>query len=1020
MKKNSKKRSAFLQPRILLGFALCSLGAAVAIVALSVFPSSAVQAQNQKPGNNHKVSVTDRQLVANLTTQGGRVVADYGSFVLMNVSDSAAASLAGNHNAQVVDSYNQVLLNSGTIDTSTVASQAARAISNAGSGKQMRLVQFAGPIRAEWYAKLQGTGAHIVTYIPNNAYLVYGNAQQLQAVRQLATDQSMVQWDGDYNAASRLDPAVVAESKGGEQLNLSGQGHEQFVIQMVEDSAENAATLGLINQLKTEAILSQESNLGYVNVKVALPKQAVIDQLAKRGDVVSIQQWITPTPMDERQDIILTGNVTGNPAVPVPMDYLAYLTGKGYALGTVSNFAVNLSDTGLDNATQTPGHFGLYRLGDPTNPANSRVVYNRLVGTPNGGSTLLGCDGHGTENAHIIGGYVPTGGIFASFPHADSSGFRYGLGVAPFVKIGSTVIFDPNYTNPIFKNIESQAYRDSARISSNSWGEPGNNTYNVDSQSYDALVRDAQPDTGCTGICVSAPGNQEMTIVFAAGNSGPGTKTVSAPSTGKNLITVGAAENVQAFGGSDKCGITDTGADNANDIISFSGRGPTSDSRLKPDIMGPGTHVSGGVAQRSIVSPTGSGTGLAITCFNGADVCGGTGGSNFFPIGQQWYTASSGTSHSTPDTAGLAALVRQHFQNISMTPPSPAMVKGLLMNSARYMNGVGANDTLPSNNQGMGEGNMNSYFDIFASSHTLRDEVSADLFTATGQTRVFTGNVGSSSKAFRVTLGWTDTPGPTSGNAFVNNLDLSVTVGGNTYKGNVFSGAFSTTGGTADIRNNVESVFIPAGVSGPFTVTVTATNIAGDGVPGNSSPLDQDFALVVANGGSGSGGSVNLVSAASRLTHGSAGTFDVPMPLTGVSGVEDRISGTYNAVFTFDAAVTSGQVQVTGGTATVGAITFSGNSMSAKLTGVGDQQVVTLRVNNINSDGQAHGDVPFGFLAADVNGNRSVDKPDQAAIQSFRNQAITAANFRGDVNISGAIDQPDIQAVKTNKRHTLP
>src|SRR6266545_6473179 len=61
-----------------------------------------------------------------------------------------------------------------------------------------------------------------------------------------------------------------------------------------------------------------------------------------------------------------------------------------------------------------------------------------------------------------------------------------------------------------------------------------------------------------------------------------------------------------------------------------------------------------------------------------------------------------------------------------------------------------------------------------------------------------------------------------------------------------------------------------------------------------------------------------LLSAASRLTHAGAGTFDISMPLTGVSGVEDRSSSTYNAVFTFDGPVTSGQVTVVSGTATVG------------------------------------------------------------------------------------------------------
>src|SRR5262249_38498981 len=147
---------------------------------------------------------------------------------------------------------------------------------------------------------------------------------------------------------------------------------------------------------------------------------------------------------------------------------------------------------------------------DPTVPSNSRIAYTRLVGTAHTGSTLQGCDGHGNLNSHIIGGYVPTGGIFGAFPHADGSGFRWGLGLAPFVKIGSSVIFDPStFTSPSYQTLESMAYRDGARMSSNSWGNTSGNTYNTDSQQYDFLVRDAQPDTGCSSPCVSTPGNQE-------------------------------------------------------------------------------------------------------------------------------------------------------------------------------------------------------------------------------------------------------------------------------------------------------------------------------------------------------------------------------------------------------------------------------------------------------------------------------------------------------------------------------
>jgi subtilisin-like proprotein convertase family protein len=82
---------------------------------------------------------------------------------------------------------------------------------------------------------------------------------------------------------------------------------------------------------------------------------------------------------------------------------------------------------------------------------------------------------------------------------------------------------------------------------------------------------------------------------------------------------------------------------------------------------------------------------------------------------------------------------------------------------------------------------------------------------------------------------------------YVNDLDLVVEAGGRTYKGNVFANGHSIPGGSADPRNNLESVFLPAGTNGHFSVRVVGTNIAGDGVPGVGDLTDQDFALVVSN-----------------------------------------------------------------------------------------------------------------------------------------------------------------------------
>jgi hypothetical protein len=231
-----------------------------------------------------------------------------------------------------------------------------------------------------------------------------------------------------------------------------------------------------------------------------------MDAVAARPDVVSIQPFVVPQKADERQGQIVAGDLSGSPG------YLDFLGASGFTQEqfSLSGFAVDISDSGIDNATTFPNHPGLYV--DGNHSAASRVVYNRLEGLAIFADTLEGCDGHGNINAHIVGGYSDGVG----FPFADADGFHYGLGVAPFVRLGSSVIFAPSYTYPDFPDLQSRAYRDGARISSNSWGGLVYGAYDVTAQTYDALVRDAQP----AGAAVSAPGNQEMVIVIAAGNEG--------------------------------------------------------------------------------------------------------------------------------------------------------------------------------------------------------------------------------------------------------------------------------------------------------------------------------------------------------------------------------------------------------------------------------------------------------------------------------------------------------------------
>ena len=104
------------------------------------------------------------------------------------------------------------------------------------------------------------------------------------------------------------------------------------------------------------------------------------------------------------------------------------------------------------------------------------------------------------------------------------------------------------------------------------------------------------------------------------------------------------------------------------------------------------------------------------------------------------------------------------------------------------------------------------------------------------------------SNRVKVTLVWTDAPGTVGPNAtLVNDLDLVVSAGGRRYLGNVLTGGTSRVGGSADKRNNVESVILPAGTDGRFSVKVTGATSRVTACPGLGDATDQDFALVVSN-----------------------------------------------------------------------------------------------------------------------------------------------------------------------------
>src|SRR5215831_7810152 len=730
-----------------------------------------------------------------------RSMIDYGSFMLVEVDEDAAGGRAALQAMSITpyDESNMIWLNGYLIDTSAqkpLSKELPRDLKRSRMAEArnrgdnpvagLYIVQFAGPIKEEWLNTLENTGARVVAYVANNAYVVSCDERSATLISRMKDQHPFVQWLDDYEPAYKMTPSLAAMRTMDESTLV------RVTVQLLNNNEGNLQAFNL--RSNSRQFFGERDVMNYRNITVLITASQ-LTELANRDEVFGIEEAHEIKRLDEAQGQILAGNLSGNS--PTGPGYLSWLASKGFTSSQFGSFVVEVAD----DATSITGH--------PDLPS-SRIVFQNNPTNQTGAQ-----GGHGFLNTNIIGGFNSgTGSAFE-----DANGFNYGLGIAPFARMGSTAIFGP--TGFSSTGWENTAYGQGARISSNSWGFTNLFSYDTNAQEYDRIVRDAQS---------GAAGNQQLIVVFAAGNDGSGANTVSSPATAKNVITVGASENVRQTG-TDGCGIPNSGADSANDIISFSSRGPVNsgggDGRIKPDIVAPGTHIEAGIPQSN---------------YDGSSVC-----DQFFPAGQTLYGWSSGTSHSTPAVAGGAALVYQFFLNSGLSAPSPAMTKAFLMNSAAYMTGVGAGGNLPSNSQGMGRMDLGRAFDGVR--RLVVDQT--QILGSTGQTFQITGSVATTSQPFRETLAWTDAPGPTTGSPAVNNLDLEVTINGQTFLGNVFSGANSTTGGTADPRNNVESVFLPAGTSGNFTVTVRATNIAGDGVPGNADTTDQDFALVIYNGSSG-------------------------------------------------------------------------------------------------------------------------------------------------------------------------
>lgn len=204
-------------------------------------------------------------------------------------------------------------------------------------------------------------------------------------------------------------------------------------------------------------------------------------------------------------------------------------------------------------------------------------------------------NGHGTHISAIIGGSgASLGGLYR--------------GIAPECRIISVKVLDDKgngFASDVLAGLKWLREH---------WKEYGIRIVNI---SVGSLSRRDMTENSLLVKGVNAAWDDGLIVVVAAGNHGPGPRSVTTPGISRKVITVGCSDDYKEV---DVMG---------SRMVDYSGRGPTSACICKPDIVAPGSGI--------------------ISCRNEP-------GS---------YVSKSGTSMSTPLVSGAIALLLEKYPGMS-------------------------------------------------------------------------------------------------------------------------------------------------------------------------------------------------------------------------------------------------------------------------------------------------------------------------------------------------------------------
>ena len=475
--------------------------------------------------------------------------------------------------AQLARNDRAVLLRNALIDTGVRGALPIPAHLQAQGDPESYIVQARGVITEDFRKGLRAAGAEIISYVPNNAYLVRASGGAAQALAAQPGTLSVLPFEPYY----KIEPSLLGRAV--ERMPLP----DGSLLRVTLFPGQRERALGALAGLQAELVAEEKSPFG--PTLVVQTRGQALPEIARLPSVQVIEAYRQRVPANDltRVRLSVATNTQATSMNYAPVGGGGPLTGAGVL--------VNVSDTGV--------------WADHPDLSTARVFGDMPA-------SLVDDDGHGTHVAGTIassGANSPavnvSGGVSTAPGSTNGASFRGMAPASTLLSIRCMGGFPGGNALPD-EYLQRVPALSNAFICNNSWSHLGNFDYDLSAASFDAATRDALDDR---------TGSQPLLFVFAAGNAGNGlddgqggaANTVESPGTAKNVITVGASEllrritnevtEYEAVGSEVTTNVTQPWlgmTDSSNQVARFSSRGNTGVmeegpfGRYKPDVVAPG------------------------------------------------------------------------------------------------------------------------------------------------------------------------------------------------------------------------------------------------------------------------------------------------------------------------------------------------------------------------------------------------------------------------------------------------